>query len=203
MRIGIDVDNTIISYARVFRAEAIRRGLLPETFVGGKRAVREAVCQGAGETAWQALQGHVYGRGIRRAEVLPGFERFLEACLGRGEEVFFVSHKTRHGHHDPEQLDLREAALGWLQEHGFVGCGGIARSGVFFEDTRKLKIARLGALRLDWFVDDLVEVLTDPGFPEEVAGVLLSDAQADMAGAAYRICRNWADVETVVLDGRA
>jgi len=43
MRIGIDFDNTLIDYDRVFAAAAHALGLVSPDFKGSKRAVRDAV----------------------------------------------------------------------------------------------------------------------------------------------------------------
>ena len=69
MRIGIDFDNTIITYDEVFRAAAQARGLIEKDFGGSKQAVRDAIrLLPDGELAWQRLQGQVYGTGHRRRQ---------------------------------------------------------------------------------------------------------------------------------------
>jgi hypothetical protein len=61
-RIGLDLDNTLISYDRSFCSAAIERSLVPADFVGSKRDVRDRVrLLPAGELQWQRLQAHVYG----------------------------------------------------------------------------------------------------------------------------------------------
>ena len=81
VRIGIDFDNTIICYDKVFAAAARQRGLVPEGWTGLKTDVREYLrTQPGGELAWQGLQGWVYGKGIGGAEIYPGVRDFFVAC---------------------------------------------------------------------------------------------------------------------------
>src|SRR5271155_5199398 len=111
MRIGIDFDNTLIDYDRVFLAAACELGLVSREFIGAKRAVRDAIrLLPDGELAWQRLEGHVYGAGLGRAVPLAGAADFLRRCAHAGVEPFIVSHKTLDGHHDPARVDLRAAA---------------------------------------------------------------------------------------------
>ena len=85
LRIGIDFDNTIITYDAVFCATAKRLGLIGPDFSGSKRAVRDAIrLLPDGEIAWQRLQGRVYGKGIVEAAAVEGFAAFLRRCRAAG-----------------------------------------------------------------------------------------------------------------------
>ncbi|MEO5336605.1 MAG: hypothetical protein H7841_06910 [Magnetospirillum sp. WYHS-4] len=161
MRVGIDFDNTLAGYDAVFRDEAVALGLLPPGFAGGKTEVKAALS----DSDWQRLQGQAYGRLMPRADLIAGADHFLIRCRRKGARVFVVSHKTRFGHFDPARVDLRAAARAWMEAKGFFSVLDVDRDDVFFEETREAKIARIAALRLDHFVDDLKEVLDDPGFP--------------------------------------
>ena len=100
MRIGIDFDNTIITYDEVFRAAARGQGLIEPGFDGSKQAVRDAIrLLQDGELTWQKLQGQVYGKGIVDAGLCDGVDSFLQRCRAEGAVVFIVSHKTEFGHY--------------------------------------------------------------------------------------------------------
>lgn len=194
-RIGIDFDNTIISYDAVFRSAAIERGLVAGDFAGAKRAVRDAIrLLPDGEVSWQRLQGYVYGQGIGGATMFDGLEDFLRRCRRQGHGVMIVSHKTEYGHFDPARVNLREAALGWMHGRGFFAEGGIARADVYFESSRAEKLARIGALKLTHFIDDLREVLDDPDFPPGVERILFApDADVPLPYPAFPHWRGIAD----------
>ncbi len=201
MRIGLDFDNTIITYGDVFLVAAKDRGLIADNFQGGKQAVRDAIrLLPNGELAWQRLQGHVYGRGIGGASMCDGVEAFLRRCRVQGRLVAIVSHKTRYGHHDRSRVDLRAAALDWMRSRGIVGAGefSIPSEQIFFEDTRRDKLARIAALGCTHFIDDLEEVLLDPAFPARVTRILFSDLEASVAQPPYALCRSWEQIERQV-----
>jgi len=201
LRLGIDFDNTLIAYDRVFLGVARARGLLPARFAGNKQAVRDAVRRlPDGETTWQRLQGHAYGQGIGEAALFPGVGRFLRRCRQAGHDVFIVSHKTQFANYDPARVDLRAAALGFMDARGFFDPGkyAIRRENVFFESTRAEKLARIAALDCTHFVDDLVEVLTDRNFPSGVARVLFDPAGGETP-ADLRACASWREIAAALL----
>ena len=199
IRVGIDFDNTLIDYDRVFLKTARQRGLIDPSFQGSKREVRDAIrLLPDGELSWQRLQGYVYGAGIDGAVLFPGAGEFLRRCRELRRDVVIVSHKTRYGHLDPMRVDLRQAALDWMEAQGFFRPDGIGltRQQVFFEETRAAKLARIAALECTHFIDDLEEVFTDPDFPAGVRRILFADAST---GCAAVVCPAWRNVATVVL----
>jgi hypothetical protein len=204
LHIGIDFDNTIITYDQVFCAEAKRGGLIDQTFAGSKQAVRDAIrLLPDGELAWQRLQGQVYGKGIVGAAVMPGVEAFLRRCKAEQCAVYVVSHKTEFGHYDPDRVNLRKAAVDWMQANGLLdNVRAIPAANVYFEGTRAEKLSRIGSLGLTHFVDDLEEVLTDPDFPPRIRRILFAGGTTPGA-APYMICPTWADVEHEIFDGAA
>ena len=180
LRIGIDFDNTIICYDKVFAAVARQRGLVPEDWVGLKAEVRDLLrSRAGGELAWQGLQGFVYGKGIGGAEIYPGVREFLAACRKAGASVYIVSHKTQFGHQDPDRVDLREAARGWLKSAGLIDAADAAlvAGNVYFEDTLVAKVERLANLQLDIFIDDLVDVFEQPHFPRATRSILFTQSR--------------------------
>jgi hypothetical protein len=201
LRLGVDFDNTLIAYDRVFLSEARARELVPARFRGNKRAVRDAIrLLPDGEVDWQRLQGHVYGKGIDAATLFPGVDRFLRRCRQAGHTVFIVSHKTQYANCDPTRVNLRAAAFGWMEARGFFDPRkyAIARGSVFFEGTRAEKLARIAALGCTHFIDDLVEVLTDRDFPPGVARVLFDPARG-VRPVGMRACASWREIAATLL----
>ena len=194
-RIGLDLDNTIIDYDEAFVRAARRRGLVPEGFAGGKTQVRDAVRAGRddGEQTWQRLQGQVYGRGLAEARLADGCDPFLRRCREREVAVVIVSHKTRFGHHDEERLDLHAAARAWLAARP-----GLAALDVYFEPTRRDKVARIRALGCEVFVDDLAEVFEESTFPGGVRQILLGPSRRP--GVPWTACATWDEVGRALFD---
>jgi hypothetical protein len=202
MRIGVDFDNTLVDYDHVFLTAAKQQGLIEADFTGSKQAVRDRIRQSPeGDLGWQRLQGYVYGAGIGGARMFEGAGDFLAACRKRGLALYVISHKTQFGHHDPLRVDLRQAALGWMEAQGFFSRDrfGIPIDSVFFESTRREKIDRIRSVGCTHFIDDLIEVFDDPEFPAEVYPILFAPTGDVRRGA---LCATWQRVAEVVLDGR-
>ena len=69
----VDLDNTLISYDRIFYETAVERQFVPAGFAGAKREIRDRVrLLPEGELKWQRLQAHVYGPAIGGASVADG-----------------------------------------------------------------------------------------------------------------------------------
>lgn len=194
LRIGIDLDNTLIDYDRVFCDVSIDWGLVPAEFAGSKRDVRDHIrSTGDGEVAWQRLQAHVYGPAILGARVADGAALFIQRARDRGAELTIVSHKTARANLNAHDVNLRDAALGWLRANGIAGPNAVPESNVYFEDTRAGKIARIVALRCTHFIDDLEEVFDDPAFPRDVERLLLTSAASSGSHPTYASFREIAD----------
>jgi hypothetical protein len=205
MRVGLDFDNTIIRFDDVFRQVAKRRGLLSADFSGSKQQVRDTIRRlPEGELKWQALQGYVYGGGIRGATPFAGVGDFLRRARSQGDTVLVVSHKTEYGHFDPDRVNLRQAAMQWMQEQGFFTAQGFSLSpgNIHFASSRAEKLSRIGELACDVFIDDLEEVLADPQFPGSVRRILFSEHAEKAHGLPYEIGRDWAAIEEMVFFDR-
>jgi hypothetical protein len=200
-RIGIDFDNTLINYDKVFCSLARERGLVSPGFDGAKDSLRQAI-RGlpGGEEAWQRLQGAVYGNGISRAVMFEGADEFLRRARAEGHEILIVSHKTEYGHFDPAHVNLRDAALAWMQKRRFF-CDdgfGVPIENVRFASTRSEKIKLIAHLALTHFIDDLPEVLDDPAFPGGVARILFTNGGSALCGHPDAFA-HWRDIADAVL----
>ncbi len=173
MVIGIDFDNTLISYDAVFHRLALEAGLIGPAVPAAKRAIRDAVRRSPqGEAAWQALQGQAYGPRILEAEVAPGAREFLARCLASGTPALVISHKTEFASVDPSRTPMREAARGWLAAQGF------GHLPVRFGASRGEKLGHIRAAGCTHFIDDLEETFLDPDFPPRVQALLYAPGGA-------------------------
>lgn len=161
MKIGIDLDNTIISYESAFLIVGKELGFLPQEWSGSKVQVREYLRKRVdGENLWQRLQGQVYGSYVDMAELFPGVFRFIWRCKRRNISVDIISHKTEYGHYDENRVSLRAAATSFLVKKGLYGAAGesLVRSVAFF-DSKEAKIDRISEGGYTSFIDDLPEIL--------------------------------------------
>ena len=197
MVFGTDFDNTIVSYEPLFReaAEELGVDVPPELTV--KRELRDYLrALPDGERIWQKIQAVVYGKMMPKATLLDGFCALVKSCRQRSIPVFVVSHKTQFAAQDSE-VNLRTAAINWMDAHGFFAVAGLGLSQgqVFFEDTRRAKIDRIRELGCSHFVDDMVEVLADENFPHGVKKILFApQGGAEKTGEVIRVY-SWPEIQ--------
>ncbi|MBM3871975.1 MAG: hypothetical protein FJ392_13640 [Verrucomicrobia bacterium] len=73
VRLGLDLDGTIVLYDEVFHRHAVERFAMPRELPVNKTAVRDWLrCQPDGEARWTELQGLVYGSLMPGAKLAPG-----------------------------------------------------------------------------------------------------------------------------------
>jgi hypothetical protein len=193
MLVGIDFDNTLVSYDALFARAAAERGLLPEGAAASKQAIRDELRQTGREQLWTELQGYVYGELIRHASSFPGVREFFAAAENWGAEVCIISHKTRQPYLGAP-YDLRQAALDWLNAMGLV------LPAVFFEEAKDDKLRRIGAVGCTHFIDDLPEFLTEPAFPAGVEKILF-DPYAPGPRPPFNFAGGWTEITAYLFSG--
>ena len=202
MRIGIDLDNTIIKYDDVFLQLARESGAVPKTFSGTKQEIKARLrAKPCGEIEWRRLQGRVYGEQITSAQIFPGVKQFLTLCRIRGIKVSVVSHKTKFGHCDPKKTNLREAAISFLMSRKLLSQNPDSLiDRVIFASTREEKIGKINESNFSWFIDDLLEVLLHTALSRRISRVHFcrSESSHQSPGEVVQIS-TWRDIERHVL----
>ena len=199
--VGVDFDNTIASYDAVMYRLATEWGLIDAGLDKNKKRIRDAIRNlPDGESKWRRLQTHCYGVGISEAAAMEGVERFFASCKLRGIAVWIVSHKTQHANFG-EPVDLRTAALGWLERKGFIGSAdfGIGRERVLFGETREEKIARIRDLGITHFIDDLEETFLEGSFPPGIARLLYAPGRPQAVSEHWHSFPTWSEIERHLL----
>jgi hypothetical protein len=195
--IGLDFDNTLVSYDKVMYQTAQAMGFIKAAERGlNKTKIRDRIrTLPAGELKWQKLQAEVYGKRMDKAQLIKGVEKFLKACREEGIKTFIVSHKSRYAAQDTEKAhNLQEAALRWMRQQGFFDQDGLGlhQAHVYFEDTRQAKAARITELKCTHFVDDLQEVFLEKTFPRATKRLLLSSDITVMDGV--KVFSSWEEI---------
>jgi len=202
LHIGLDLDNTIIDFEIAFVEVSRKLGLLQaDEGVRSKAEVKSRLLRSSGgQEAWMRLQGQVYGHFIEKGRMQEGLAAFLDAMRRQGARVSIVSHKTPYGHFDAQQISLRDAARAWLDRRGFFAPDrfGLARGDLHFFDTRDEKVAAIGRIGCDAFVDDLPEVLLHPGFPGRTAAFWFAPGGDVEDGGRLTPYRSWDALRTAI-----
>lgn len=193
MRIGLDLDGTIVVYDAIFHRQAARRFPMPSDIPVRKESVRNWLrTLPDGEARWTELQGLVYGPLMQEAAPAPGVLGFLDACRKAEFAVSVVSHRTRVAVADPA-IDLHAAARAWLNHHRFEGR-------VFLETTRTAKLRRIESEGCSLFVDDLPEVFAEPTFPANTERWLYAPGRPEEERNGVRTFSDWGQVLRRVIE---
>jgi hypothetical protein len=191
--LGLDLDNTIVSYENVFRQAARERGITVPTGVSAKNALRDHYHRIGDPDEFTRLQGFSYGLGMKTAEPYPAFPEALQGLLASGWQVWIISHRTRHPILGPRE-DLHAAAREWLSRLGLFSGQSRRVAGVHLEETREGKLARIRERGCTAFVDDLLEVLRHPGFPASCRGLWFAPAAREADYPEGKVVRSWLEL---------
>ena len=196
MRLGIDFDNTIVSYDELFHKVAVEQALVPANIPKSKLAVRDYLRKIDNEPVWTELQGFVYGTQMEDAEAYPFVIVFMKFARDKGIFTAIISHKTKHPFIGPK-YNLHEAARGWVASTLVDGVTNLVElDNVFFESTKKEKIARIAHIGCDYFIDDLPEILLMPGFPKNLKRILFDPEGIHNADQLYAKMVSWQEIKT-------
>lgn len=197
MRLGIDFDNTLISYDQLFHRVALEKGLISADIPKQKNAVRDSMRERGIEDEWTRLQGEVYGSRILEAKPYPGLLSSLKQLTVKHIPICIVSHKTRIPYLG-EPLDLHAAARGWLKKQGILDAKGLALSEdqIFFELTKQEKIARIISLGCTHYVDDLPEILAM--LPAHVERILFTPSQDVQCQPDWQRISSWQELPSIL-----
>jgi hypothetical protein len=199
MRIGIDFDNTIVSYDALFHQVALEKALIPANLATNKTAVRDHLRVTNREEQWTLMQGEVYGP---RMELAIPYAHAIESIAHlkqMGHEIYIVSHKTKHPFMGPA-YDLHESARNWISRsllHNRAPL--IEEHSIFYELTKEEKIKRIGSLNCDAFIDDLPEILSLKGFPTHTTKILFDpERQHSQHRQHFQIVTSWLAVPALI-----
>jgi hypothetical protein len=197
MRVGLDFDNTLVSYDRLFRSVALGNAWIPPSIAARKNAVRDHLRTAGQEEVWTRLQGEVYGARILEAEPCEGMLAALKWLAQREVAMCIVSHKTRTPYLG-EAWDLHAAARGWLTKQGFHDAAGLGwpDDHVFFELSKEAKIARIISERCTHYVDDLPEILDL--LPAQIEKIYFAPDDAAGARPEWRVMRAWRELPALL-----
>ncbi|MCX6983192.1 MAG: hypothetical protein NT118_00385, partial [Lentisphaerae bacterium] len=176
--IGVDFDNTVISYDDILFKLTQERGL-SISFPCSKKTLRDLLRQlPNGEIEWQKWQASMYGLRIGEARLIRHVGDFFRLCRMKKVSVYIISHKSEYAAQDTKGINLRTAALKWMDDNHFFSQDGLGLSqeSIFFCNTRQDKIQKIKQLGCNIFIDDLEETFLEESFPPTVHGILYAPA---------------------------
>ena len=197
MYLGLDFDNTLISYDVLFRKVALEQGLIPQEIDANKNAVRDYLRSVGREDEWTKLQGEVYGGRILEATPYPGMKQTLYSIANLNVPLAIVSHKTKTPFIG-KQWDLHAAARSWLSRHEMHAHPGpnILHEHIFFELTKQAKCDRIEAVGCTHYVDDLPEILEM--LPDTIIKIHFSPEGYSTSNGRWLVMRSWNELPALL-----
>tara|TARA_B100001027_G_scaffold216900_1_gene194969 strand:- start:429 stop:1046 length:618 start_codon:yes stop_codon:yes gene_type:complete len=194
VKVGIDFDNTIVSYDSLFYKVALELGVIPEEIDRTKISVRDFLRKNNKNDIWTSIQGMVYGEKMIEAEVYEGFIEFIKFLKSEKFDFCIISHKTKYPFIG-KKTNLHNAALNWIQK--FLNIDNqilIKDELIYFEDTKELKVDRIISEKCDVFIDDLPEIFEIPSFPDFVNKYLF-DPNETYVGNQFLSFSSWLEIK--------
>jgi hypothetical protein len=202
--IGLDFDNTLVSYDDVIYSAAVERGLIPQDMRRSKNDIRNRIrLVPDGEIEWQRLQALVYGPKMGEARLIKGVQTFFGLCKRHKVRVYIISHKTEFADFDETGINLRIAALAWMRRNKFfeVDGLGLSQGTVYFESTRREKIERIKNLGCTHFIDDLEETFLEENFPKDVEKILYAPYSQPKPLPEVKVVKDWQEINEYFFSG--
>lgn len=169
MIIGLDFDNTIVSYDQLFHRVSCEQGLIKNDFPINKIKIRDYLRSIDKEHKWTEMQGYVYGNRMNEAKSFNNVKDFIKN-LNKGEnKLIIISHKTQFPFAG-EKYDLHKAAKEWISNN--LVSPEFSLNDCFFEETKEKKISRISEQGCDFYIDDLPEILQNHLFPQNCNKIL-------------------------------
>ncbi|NQT72542.1 MAG: hypothetical protein HQ553_07195 [Chloroflexi bacterium] len=195
--IGIDFDNTLVTYDESIYRFALERCLIQPEMEKNKKKIRDSIRQLIdGENKWRTVQAAVYGPRMEEAQLIDGVKDFFQECKHRGAKIYIVSHKTKYASQDETKTNLREAALWWMKINKFFDSDGLGLrpNEIYFEATLQEKIERIKELECSHFIDDLEETFNEDIFPNDVVKILYATRDAGKVLSGVCLLSSWEEI---------
>ncbi len=188
MKIGIDFDNTLISYDEIFYKIAFSKGLIKDKVPKTKVGIRDYFIKNNHEEVFTNLQAEVYGPQITNANIFDGVLETLN-YLSKNNSIVIVSHKTIFPYSGPK-YNLRDFADKWLKKYQLhTSCLNTPISNIFYENSLQNKTRRIIDLNCDIFVDDLPKVLNS--LPKNIKKFLFNPNNEYVKNKELSIFDSW------------
>lgn len=172
MIIGLDFDNTIVSYDALFHKVSVEQNLIDKTFDVNKIKIRDYLRSIDKEDSWTEMQGYVYGYRMQEAQSFPFMKDFFFKTIELGHKIIIISHKTKYPFIG-EKYDLHKAAKDWIKKNLIKDkVSTFSLDDCFFEPTKDDKVKKIQEMKCDFYIDDLPEILQNQFFPSSCHKIL-------------------------------
>lgn len=194
--IGIDFDNTIINYDKIFYYLALKKKLINKNILIEKEAIKNDLIKNNLYNEWVSLQGEVYSKYVLKGKINNFFIPVIKKLLKK-YELHIISHKTKY----PvigEKINLRFKALEWIEKN-IIQKVNFKKNNIHFASTQVSKIQIIKAKKCNIFIDDLEDVLINTKFPKNCKKILFNDQIKQDKNEIY-LASNWNKIYKIITE---
>ena len=166
IKIGIDLDNTIINYHNSFKKYLRERRILLKNI--NKEKVKFIANNNSKIKNWTEAQEEIYGKYIVFAKLFKFFEEFEKFALNKNMKLYIVIHKTKYSQFS-KKYNLHTQSNKWIKKNIIKD-----KYQIFYVNTINEKIKQIAKIKPNYFIDDLLEVFDNKNFPKNVKKIHFS-----------------------------
>ena len=167
IKVGIDLDNTIINYENSFKKYLRANKIFLKTL--NKSKIKHITNNNSKFVNWTAAQEKIYGHYIVDAKPFKYFKEFEKFASKNKVKLFIISHKTKYSQFS-KKYNLRRQASKWIKKNLNAKMYKIS-----YVNTINEKIEVIKKNKLDYFIDDLIEIFLNKNFPRKTKKIFFSD----------------------------
>ncbi len=171
LKIGIDLDNTIINYQNSFKKFLKEKNINYKLI--NKKKIKFISNNNSKIKSWTQAQEEIYGKYIVFAKPFKFFKNFEKFALKNNIKLFIVSHKTKYSQFS-KKYNLHSQSNKWLEKN-------ISKDiyKIYYFKTIKQKVKKIAQLNPEYFIDDLIEIFNHKNFPKKVKKIHFSKIKAN------------------------
>lgn len=166
IKIGIDLDNTIINYNDSFKEYLKDQKIFLKKI--NKEKIKFISNNNPKIKNWTKAQEEIYGNYIKFAKLFIHFKEFEKFAIKKKIKLYIISHKTKYSQFS-KKYNLRTQSNRWLRKNIVKD-----KYKIFYTNTINEKIKKITQTKLDYFIDDLVEIFKNKNFPKKIKKIYFS-----------------------------
>jgi hypothetical protein len=166
LKIGIDLDNTIINYQNSFKKFLKEKNIDSKSI--DKKKIKFISNSNSKIKNWTQTQEEIYGKYIFFAKPFKYFKDFEKFALKNKIKLFIVSHKTKFSQFS-QKYNLHLQSNKWIENN-------IRKEiyKIYYVRTVNQKVKKITDLNPAYFIDDLVKIFNHKNFPKKVKKIHFS-----------------------------
>ncbi len=166
IKIGIDLDNTIINYQNSFKKYLKEKKILLKQI--NKIKIKYIANNNSKIRNWTAAQEEIYGYYINFAKPFEYYKEFEKFALKNRLKLYIISHKTKYSQFS-KKYNLHSMSNKWIKKNIFR-----KKYRVFYVNTIDEKVKKIIEIKPDYFIDDLIKIFKNKNFPKKVKKIYFS-----------------------------